>query len=76
MSWQDVRGWYEGQDDPPDPGPVEVIEKQCWWCDKPFRGPADEPERFCSAPCDLLWCEDANQAYARALIAHYRQPPG
>lgn len=56
MSWQDVRGWYEEQDDEPEPEDVPVAVKSCWWCGRAFFGPANEAERFCSLECDLSWC--------------------
>lgn len=59
MAWQDIRGWYEEQDDGP-AAEVELVECRCWWCDRPFKMPVDDPERFCSLECGNRWCADAD----------------
>lgn len=62
MSWQDVRGWYEEQDDAPEPGEVELADLTCFECGRPFQSPAADPDRFCSMECDGRWCRRQQEA--------------
>jgi hypothetical protein len=68
MAWQDVRGWYEEQDDdPPDPAPVELVP--CPVCGTPC--PAD------GETCGRRECEDKLDAWRRkGLEDAYRELGG